>query len=73
MEFSNTNVTVFEETPIRLEHTTQKSEINISLRQLNEFSNISIFNTSSISSGSVITLYVNLIGKAGMDENAATI
>ena len=50
MEFSNTNVTAFEETPIRLEHTTQKSEINISLRQLNEFSNTNL----------VITLYFYL-------------
>jgi hypothetical protein len=80
-ESSYTNATVIEETPISLEDATTKSEISISFRQLNGFSNINsvitfyfyALTTSSISSGSVVTLYVNLIGKEGMDENATAI
>ena len=80
-ESSYTNATVIEETPISLEDATTKSEISISFRQLNGFSNINsvitfyfyALTTSSISSGSVVTLYINLIGKEGMDENATAI
>ena len=79
-ETSYGNATI-EETPITYEDATTKSTISISFRQLSGFSNINsvltfyfyALSTTSIPSGSVITLYVNLIGKEGMEENATAI